>query len=79
MQTHIGVSLGHDQRADFVEPHEAAVAFDIGCEDRREFPFDRVGFRRSAPPQPEYSPTKCQIREVSQPILGAGGETPLPR
>jgi hypothetical protein len=36
--------------ANLVTPHEAAVAFDIRCEDRRELSFDPVGFQRSAPP-----------------------------
>jgi hypothetical protein len=36
--------------ANFVLPHKAAVAFDIGCEDSGELPFDPVGFQGSAPP-----------------------------
>jgi len=38
------------ERAHLVLPHQAAVALDIGGEDRGELPFDRVGFQGSAPP-----------------------------
>jgi hypothetical protein len=38
------------ERADLIEPHQAAVALDIGGEDRSELPFDRAGFQGSAPP-----------------------------
>ena len=34
------------ERADLIEPHQAAVALDIGGEDRGELPFDRVRFQR---------------------------------
>ena len=37
--------------ADLISPHQAAVAFDIRCEDRRELSFDPVGFQGSAPPR----------------------------
>jgi hypothetical protein len=49
--------MGHD-----ISPHQAAVAFDIGGENRGELPFDRLGFQTSAPPRPDYSPTGCDIR-----------------
>jgi hypothetical protein len=39
------------ERANLVEPHQAAVAFDIGCEDRRELSFDPVSFQGSVPPR----------------------------
>jgi len=37
--------------ADLISPHQAAIAFDIRCEDRRELSFDPVGFQGSAPPR----------------------------
>ena len=36
--------------ADLISPHQAAIAFDIGCEDRRELSFDGVRFQGSTPP-----------------------------
>jgi hypothetical protein len=45
-----------------VTPHEAAVAFDIRCEDRRELSFYPLAFQGSAPPNPEYSRTGREIR-----------------
>jgi hypothetical protein len=39
------------ERADLIEAHQAAVAFDIGGEDRSELSFDRVRFQGSAPPR----------------------------
>ena len=37
--------------ANLIAPHEAAVAFDIGCKDRRELSFDPMGFQGSTPPR----------------------------
>jgi hypothetical protein len=37
--------------ANLIEPHQAAVALDIGGEDRGELPFDGVRFQGSAPPR----------------------------
>jgi hypothetical protein len=37
--------------ADLISPHETAVAFDIGCEDRGKLSFDGVRFQGSAPPR----------------------------
>ena len=38
--------------ADLVEPHQSAVTFDIGGEDRGELPFDGMGF------QPRHLPDR---------------------
>ncbi len=46
------VSRERAQRADLIAAHEAAVTFDIRCDDRRELSFNPVGFQGSAPPQP---------------------------
>jgi hypothetical protein len=45
------VSRERAKGADLIEPHQAAVAFDIRCEDRRELPFYPVGFQGSTPPR----------------------------
>jgi hypothetical protein len=45
------VSRERAKGADLIEPHETAVAFDIGCKDRRELSFDGVRFQGSAPPR----------------------------
>jgi hypothetical protein len=37
--------------ADLISPHETAVAFDIGGEDRGKLSFDGVRFQSSAPPR----------------------------
>ena len=47
--------------ADLIEPHQAAVAFDVGGEDRGELPFDRVRFQPRHLPD-HYSPTGREIR-----------------
>src|SRR5690348_6113903 len=44
------VTVESAERADLISLHESAVAFDIGCEDRGELPFDRTFFQGSAPP-----------------------------
>src|SRR5437879_1543373 len=36
--------------ADLIEPHQAAVRLDIGCENRGELSFDPLGFQGSPPP-----------------------------
>jgi hypothetical protein len=47
-----GPILGQGAKgADLIEPHQSAVAFDIGCEDRGELPFDPRGFQGSSPPR----------------------------
>jgi hypothetical protein len=42
--------------ADLISVHQAAVALDIGCEDRGELPVDEMRFQGSAPPDPDYIP-----------------------
>jgi hypothetical protein len=48
--------------ADFVPPHQTAVAFNIGCKDRSELSFDGRRFQPRHLPNPEYIPTSCEIR-----------------
>ena len=38
--------------ADLISPHETAITFDIGGEDRGKLSFDGVRFQGSTPPQP---------------------------
>jgi hypothetical protein len=45
------VSRERAERADLIEPHQSAVAFDIGGKNCRELSFDGVRFQGSAPPQ----------------------------
>jgi hypothetical protein len=45
------VSCEGAKGADLIDTHEAAVPFDIGCEDRGKLPFDGVRFQGSAPPR----------------------------
>jgi hypothetical protein len=45
------VSRERAKGADLIEPHQAAVAFDIGGKDCGELPFDRTFFQGSAPPR----------------------------
>ena len=56
------VSRERAEGAEFISAHQAAVALDVGCEDRRKLPFDGVRFQGSPPPRPEYSPIKRKIR-----------------
>ena len=54
--------------ADLIEPHQAAVALHIGCEDRGELSFDLLGF------QPRHLRDRVYLDRmrdprVSQPFL----------
>jgi hypothetical protein len=55
------VSCQRAKGADLIESHQAAVAFDIGCEDRRELSFDGV-LPRFGTSLVEYSPNGREIR-----------------
>ncbi len=48
------VSRERAERADLIEPHQAAVALDIRGEDRGELPLDRVRFQGSHLPARIY-------------------------
>jgi hypothetical protein len=46
------------ERADLISLHEAAIAFDIGCEDRGKLSFDGARFQGFGTSQVEYSPIR---------------------
>src|SRR6516165_3935989 len=58
------VSVEGAKRADLILPHEAAVAFHIGGEDRGELSFDGWRIQTRHLPNPEYNLTVCEIRGV---------------
>ena len=49
-------------------PHQAAVAFDIGCEDRRQLSFDGVRLPRFGTSLIEYSPTEARDPRACKPF-----------
>src|SRR5215472_16060283 len=53
------------ESTDLIPAHQAAVALDIGGEDRGQLSFDRWGFQPRQLPNPEYIPTSCEIRGFS--------------
>jgi hypothetical protein len=54
------VSRERAEGADLISPHEKTIAFDVGCEDRRELSFDT--WASKVWPLPiEYSPTRQEI------------------
>src|SRR6516162_11876369 len=56
------VSVEGAKRAYLILPHETAVAFHIGGEDRGQLSFDGVRFHPRHLPNSEYRPTRCEIR-----------------
>ena len=60
------------ERADLIEPHQSAVAFDVGSEDRGELSFDGMGFQRRHLPD-HYSLTGREIRGVLRHSEAASG------
>jgi len=47
-----------------VQPHQAAVAFDIGCEDRGKLPFDGARFQGLGTSPIDYSPIRQRSEDV---------------
>jgi hypothetical protein len=64
-------SVGREsaKSADLILPHQAAIAFDIRCEDRRELSFNPVGFQGSAPPGTSIAPPDARS-EACKPFRG---------
>src|SRR5215472_4888423 len=58
------VSCQSAEGADLIPPHQTAIAFDIGGEDRGELSFDGWRFQPRHLPNFEYRPTSCEIRGV---------------
>jgi len=58
------VSRERAEGADFIPPYQAAIALDIGREDRGELSFDGWRFQLLHLPNFEYRPTSCEIRVV---------------
>ena len=59
------VSVEGAKRADFISPHKAAVAFDVGGEDRGELSFDGWRVQPRHLPNYEYRPISWKIRGFS--------------
>jgi len=55
------VSVEGAKRADLILPHEAAVAFHIGCENSGELSFDGARFQPRHLPEESIDPIRSEI------------------